>query len=70
VPNDAGEYHRIGSHVMKRIAPAKTRGRSLNSRHSLAMRCDDATHAHLSSHAAVLVMRGEIEFELGASAGR
>jgi len=65
LPNDAGEYHRIGSHVMKRIARREDTGDV----HELATFTGNAgatmpRHAHLSSHAAVLVMRGEIEFEL------
>ena len=66
LPNNAGEYHRVGSQVMKRIArPADT-----GDVHELATFTGNTgasmpRHAHLSSHAAVLVMRGEIEFELG-----
>ena len=65
LPNDAGEYHRIGSQVMKRIARREDTGDV----HELATFTGNSgaampRHAHLSSHAAVLVMRGEIEFEL------
>lgn len=65
LPDDAGEYHRVGSQVMKRIARREDTGDV----HELATFTGNpgATmprHAHLSSHAAVLVMRGEIEFEL------
>jgi quercetin 2,3-dioxygenase len=67
LPNDAGEYHRIGSQVMKRIARREDTGDV----HELATFSGNAgaampRHAHLSSHAAVLVLRGEVEFELGA----
>ena len=65
LPNDAGEYHRVGSQVMKRIARREDTGDV----HELATFTGNTgatmpRHAHLSSHAAVLVMRGEIEFEL------
>ena len=65
LPADAGEYHRVGSQVIKRIArPADT-----GDVHELATFTGNTgatmpRHAHLSSHAAVLIMRGEIEFEL------
>jgi quercetin 2,3-dioxygenase len=65
LPNDAGEYHRIGSQVMRRIARREDTGDV----HELATFTGNVgaampRHAHLSSHAAVLVMRGEIELEL------
>ena len=65
LPNDAGEFHRVGSQVMKRIARREDTGDV----HELATFTGNTgaampRHAHLSSHAAVLVMRGEIEFEL------
>ena len=65
LPNDAGEYHRVGSQVMKRIARREDTGDV----HELATFTGNTgaampRHAHLSSHAAVLVMRGEIELEL------
>ena len=65
LPNDAGEYHRVGSQVMRRIARREDTGDV----HELAAFTGNAgatmpRHAHLSSHAAVLVMRGEIELEL------
>jgi quercetin 2,3-dioxygenase len=65
LPANAGEYHRVGSQVMKRIArPADT-----GDVHELATFTGNAgstlpRHVHLSSHAAVLVMRGEVEVEL------
>ena len=66
LPADAGEYYRVGGQVMKRIArPADTGDvyelATFTGNSGAAM----PRHAHLSSHAAVLVMRGEIEFELG-----
>jgi quercetin 2,3-dioxygenase len=66
LPNDAGEYHRVGSQVLRRIARREDTGDV----HELTTFTGNAgasmpRHAHLSSHAAVLVMRGEIEFELG-----
>ena len=69
LPADAGEYHRVGGQVMKRIArPADTGDvyelATFTGNTGAAM----PRHAHLSSHAAVLVMRGEIEFELGGDA--
>ena len=65
LPNDAGEYHRIGSQVMKRIARREDTGDV----HELVTFTGNTgaampRHAHLSSHAAILVMRGEIEIEL------
>jgi quercetin 2,3-dioxygenase len=70
LPNDAGEYHRVGSQVMKRIARREDTGDV----HELATFTGNTgaampRHAHLSSHAAVLVMRGEIEFELAGDDG-
>ena len=66
LPADAGEFYRVGGHTMKRIARASDTGDV----HELATFTGNkgATmprHAHLSSHAAVLVLRGEVEFELG-----
>ena len=66
LPDNAGEYHRVGSQVMKRIARREDTGDV----HELATFTGNTgatmpRHAHLSSHAAVLVMRGEIELELG-----
>jgi quercetin 2,3-dioxygenase len=65
LPNDAGEYHRVGRQIMKRIARREDTGDV----HELATFTGNTganmpRHAHLSSHAAVLVMRGEVEFEL------
>ncbi|CAN5796266.1 hypothetical protein BH24ACI4_BH24ACI4_30010 [soil metagenome] len=65
LPNAAGEYHRVGGQVMKRIARREDTGDV----HELATFAGNTgaampRHAHLSSHAAVLVLRGEIDFEL------
>jgi quercetin 2,3-dioxygenase len=65
LPNDAGEYYRVGSHVMKRIARREDTGDV----HELVTFTGNLgstlpRHVHLSSHAAVLVMRGEIKVEL------
>jgi quercetin 2,3-dioxygenase len=67
LPDDAGEYHRVGSQVMKRIARREDTGDV----HELATFTGNTgatmpRHAYLSSHAAVLAMRGEIELELGS----
>jgi quercetin 2,3-dioxygenase len=66
LPDNAGEYHRVGSQVMKRIARREDTGDV----HELATFTGNTgaampRHAHLSSHAAVLVMRGEVELEVG-----
>jgi len=66
LPADAGEFYRVGGHTMKRIARAADTGDV----HELATFTGNTgaampRHAHLSSHAAVLVLRGEVEFELG-----
>jgi quercetin 2,3-dioxygenase len=66
LPADAGEYHRLASQVMKRIARREDTGDV----HELATFTGKTgatmpRHTHLSSHAAVLVMRGQIQFELG-----
>ena len=66
LPDNAGEYHRVGSQVMKRIARREDTGDV----HELATFTGNTgatmpRHAYLSSHAAVLVMRGEIELEIG-----
>ena len=71
LPDAAGEYHRVGSQVMRRIARREDTGDV----HELATFTGNTgatmpRHVHLSSHAAVLVLRGEIEFELRAIAGR
>jgi len=65
LPADAGEFYRVGGHTMKRIARAADTGDV----HELATFTGNTgatmpRHAHLSSHAAVLVLRGEVEFEL------
>ena len=65
LPDSAGEYHRVGSQVMKRVARPLDTGDV----YELATFTGNAgaavpRHVHLSSHAAVLVMRGEIEFEI------
>ena len=66
LPNEAGEYHRIGSQVMKRVArPADTGDVYELATFSGNTGSRVPRHTHLSSHAAVLVMRGEIVFELG-----
>jgi quercetin 2,3-dioxygenase len=66
LPNDAGEFHRVGSQVMRRIA----RREDTADVHELASFSGNSgatmpRHAHLSSHAALLVLRGEVELELG-----
>ena len=65
LPGSAGEYHRIGGHVMKRVARAADTAdvyelATFTGNTGAAM----PRHAHLSSHAALLVMRGEVELEL------
>ena len=68
LPDNAGEYHRVGSQVMKRIARREDTGdvhefATFTGNTGAAM----PRHAHLSSHAALLVMRGEIELEVTAT---
>ena len=65
LPESAGEFHRIGSQVMKRVARAVDTG----GEHEMATFAGNTgatmpRHAHLSSHAAILVLRGQIELEL------
>ncbi len=66
LPNDVGEFHRVGSQVMRRVARAADTG-DVHEMVTLTGNTGSAMprHAHLSSHAAVLVLRGQIEFELG-----
>ncbi len=65
LPSGAGEHHRVGSMLMTRVAtPAET-----GDTYELVMfagRTGAALprHRHLGSHAAFLVMEGEIELEL------
>jgi quercetin 2,3-dioxygenase len=65
LPGDTGEYLRVGHQVIRRIArPAET-----GDVHELCTFTGNAgagmpRHLHLSSHAAILVMRGEIEVEV------
>ena len=63
--HDTGEFHRIGSQVMKRIARPSDTGNV----YELVTFAGNAgaampRHAHLSSHVTVLVMRGQMELEL------
>lgn len=66
LPNDVGEFHRVGSQVMRRVARAVDTG-DVHEMVTFTGNTGSAMprHAHLSSHAAVLVLRGQIEFELG-----
>ena len=65
LPANIGEYHRVGSQVMTRIARPVETG-DVHELMTFAGRTGATLprHAHLSSHAALLVMRGEIELEL------
>jgi len=65
LPHDAGEFHRIGSQVMRRIARPSDTG-SVYELVTFAGNAGAAMprHAHLSSHVTVLVMRGQLELEL------
>jgi len=66
LPSNVGEYHRVGSLVMKRIArPADTGDVYELATFTGTPGATMPRHVHLSSHAALLVMRGEIELELG-----
>ena len=68
LPADQGEFHLVGSHVVKRIARSQeTSGvagvyeaTSFSGRTGATM----PRHRHLSSHAALLVFGGELELEL------
>jgi quercetin 2,3-dioxygenase len=67
LPHDAGEFHRIASQVMRRVARREDTGDV----HELATFTGNSgatmpRHLHLSSHCAILILRGEIEVELGA----
>ena len=62
---DSGEYHLVGGHVMTRMArPADTGGvyelATFTGRTGATM----PRHVHRSSHAALLVTRGDVELEL------
>jgi len=66
LPNDAGEFHRIGSQVMKFVA----RAADTDGVYELMTFAGNTgavmpRHAHLGSHAVILVIRGQVELELG-----
>lgn len=66
LPNDAGEFHRLGGLVMKRVArPLDTGG--VYELMTFSGNADAAMprHVHLSAHTVVLVLRGQVELELG-----
>lgn len=65
LPADKGEFHLVGSQVMKRIArPAETGGVHELSTFSGRTGALMPRHMHRSSHAAILIMGGEVELEL------
>jgi len=66
LPEAAGEFHRLGGHVMKRIArPSDSGGVYELIRFAGNTGAAMPRHVHLNSHAAVIVLRGRVELELG-----
>jgi quercetin 2,3-dioxygenase len=65
LPADRGEHHLVGSQVMTRIARPVETG-SVHELVTFAGRTGATMprHVHLSSHAALLVLSGEVELEL------
>src|ERR1700722_1148497 len=71
LPDGNGEYYRIGSFVMTRVARPIESGNT----YELATFAGGSgatmpRHAHLASHVAIVVMAGEIELELNGDRWR
>jgi quercetin 2,3-dioxygenase len=65
LPDGKGEYHRVGSFVMTRIArPVESGGTYELTTFAGATGATMPLHTHLASHAAIVVMAGDIELEL------
>ena len=71
LPSGQGEFHRIGGHVMTRVARALDTG-NVYEMATFAGRTGAAMprHMHRGSHAALLVMNGEVEVELAGARWR
>jgi quercetin 2,3-dioxygenase len=71
LPADAGEHYLVGGHVMTRVArPAETG--SVHEFVTFAGRTGAVMprHAHLGSHAALLVLAGDVELEVNGQVWR
>jgi len=65
LPDGKGEYHRVGSFVITRIARPIESGNTYElTTFAGATGATMPRHAHLASHAAIVVMTGDIELEL------
>ena len=65
LPDGKGEYHRVGSFVMTRIARPIESGNTYElATFAGATGATMPRHTHLASHAAMVVMAGDIELEL------
>lgn len=71
LPDGKGEYHLIGSQLMTRIArPQETGGTYELSTFAGVTGSAMPRHSHLSSHAALVVMAGDVEVELNGQRWR
>ena len=71
LPDGKGEYHRVGPFVMTRTArPVETGNTYELTTFAGATGSSMPLHTHLASHAAIVVMAGDIEFELAGQRWR
>src|ERR1700723_465137 len=71
LPDGKGEYHRIGSFVMTRITRPVESGNTYEiATFAGATGATMPRHKHLASHAAMVVMAGDVELELDGNSWR